>query len=50
MSKVFSYKGDRYVILHVAVSLNGGEYYVCWKIDEYTQLYLIPCDSDDIMP
>lgn len=46
---VFDYKGDTYAIMGVATSLNGGEYYICFRHNsEDNVAWLIPMDSEEI--
>lgn len=46
MIKKNSYKGDEYIVLNTAKTMNDGEYYVCVKMGEWAGLCLIPTDSE----
>lgn len=46
MIKKISYKGDEYIVLNTAKTMNDGEYYVCVKMGEWAGLCLAPTDSE----
>lgn len=43
---LITYKGEKYVAVNTAQTMNGGESYVCMKLGDWSELYLIPTDSE----